>query len=497
MTSINLPTMLAADRPLHRARLQEIPRQAARAAAHNSTEEAPRGRFVAMGLLLSGALVGAAAAINDGRLHHLGVQWLTLGLLSMACGLLLCRSTVARGGVSLSLLSTAAAIVVAFQLAHLWLCGVQTSAGGNLPVEALRSCVVVFGLGVAVALLTRRQALGGAIVVAAFATAAFAAIWTHPHPRIDVWMFQTESAQALLDGGHPYGVRYRDVYWPAGTADFYGPGASVDGWLTYSFPYPPASLLLVLPGQLAGDVRYAHAAALSVAGALLMLTARNRLGVLLGACLLSSPRALLTVTMGWTEPLLLLASAATAFAGVRAGGRGLWATIGLWVALKQYMILLVPMLRLIGPTLGSRRRWRQTVLAAALLAGALTVPFFATRPGAFVDATVRWQFIQPFRYDALSYPAMTAQLGGGESSSPLLPLSAAGAAILLAWWKAPRGVGGLLAASAVVFGVFFAFSKQAFCNYYLLVCGLCFCAVAALATSPHGAIARDRGGKIV
>jgi hypothetical protein len=164
----------------------------------------------------------------------------------------------------------------------------------------------------------------------------------------------------------------------------------------------------------------------------------------------------------------------------------MWLTLGLWLAVKQYMVLVIPLLRLIGPTLGSRRAWRQCVLGAALLVGAISVPFFATAPAAFVDAVVKWQFIQPFRYDALSFPAMRAQLGPGEIGSAIIPLSAAIVTMLLAWWKAPRDIGGLMTAAAAVFAVFFAFSKQAFCNYYMLVIGLCCCAVVGLSTVRSG-----------
>lgn len=497
MTALHLPArpMGVAERP--------------RAAAVGKIADAPAGApFLAAGMLLGGVLIGSAAAINDGRLHWQGLQWLTLGLLAMAAALTLCRSRVA-GRVGERGVTAVAAIACAFQLAHVALCGMQTSAGANLPPAALGWYASVSAVGVAVAVFTRRAMLGGAVVVAAFAAAAFAAIWTHPHVRIDVWMFQAESAQALLDGRHPYAVRYRDVYWPAGTAEFYGPGASAHGWLAYSFPYPPASLLLVLPGHLLGDVRYAHAAALAAAAALLMHAGRSRLAVLAGAALLTSPRSLLVVTMGWTEPLLILLAAGTVYAAAR--GRGLWLTVGLWLAIKQYMILLLPLLGLLGPTPRSRQVWRRTALPALLLAAAVTLPFFVTRPGAFVDSVMLWQFVQPFRYDALSFPAMAAQLGAGEAASPLVPLTIAAVATLLAWWKAPRNAGGMMAAAALVYGVFFAFSKQAFCNYYLFVVGLCCCAAAALAgatgedvttragerAGKHRIIDQSRGGRVV
>jgi hypothetical protein len=44
---------------------------------------------------------------------------------------------------------------------------------------------------------------------------------------------------------------------------------------------------------------------------------------------------------------------------------------------------------------------------------------------------------------------------------------------------------GFAIATALCLGLFFAFSKQAFCNYYFLVVGIICCALAALPASDN------------
>jgi hypothetical protein len=54
-------------------------------------------------------------------------------------------------------------------------------------------------------------------------------------------------------------------------------------------------------------------------------------------------------------------------------------------------------------------------------------------------------------------------------------------ALLLSVRKASRGPAGFASAMALVYVVFIAFNKQAFCNYYFFVIGCFCCAIAAAA----------------
>lgn len=429
-------------------------------------------KFLTFWFVLAAALLGAAVAINDGRLHWLGLQWLALAILAMAGSMVLCRGRMVRFA-SPRLIDAAMIAVIAFQIAHLLLVGPLTTAETSLPFGALAGCLGVMTAGIGLARFSRFLVAGSGLIVGGFAVLGWSTIWTSPDVRIDVLQFQTEAASRVLDGGNPYATRYRNIYHPH--TEFYGPGVVENGWLTFSFPYPPLSLLLVLPGQLLGDVRYAHLAAMTLAGLLLILAGRNRCSILAASLLLTSPRVPCVLSAGWTEPLLIFLAAGLLFLALR-WRRGLWIGLGLLLAVKQYLVLLIPLTKLLGPTMGSRRGWRQMVLGAGLLALVASVPYVAAEPRAAFRSLVQWQLVQPFRYDALSFAAMRGQLTGEESAG-WAGFAAAALAISLGLWKAPRTPGGMMAAAGLLFVSFFALNKQAFCNYYLFVIGLCACAM--------------------
>jgi uncharacterized membrane protein len=181
---------------------------------------------------------------------------------------------------------------------------------------------------------------------------------------------------------------------------------------------------------------------------------------------------------GWTEPVVVCLLAATVFFACRHPRVLPW-TLGLLLAVKQYAPLIFPlaMLQLGGPGLKSRLRMG---LIAVGVAAVITVPFFLWDPSGFLRAVLIWQTKQPFRADALSYVAATV-----ENGQPVLPLWLNLAVVPLAWvvaaWRAPRTPAGLGMASALLFLLFVAFAKQAFCNYYFLVLGCLCCALAVLA----------------
>jgi hypothetical protein len=125
------------------------------------------------------------------------------------------------------------------------------------------------------------------------------------------------------------------------------------------------------------------------------------------------------------------------------------------------------------------------VLWAAGVAAAVTVPFALWDLEGFFRSVVMFQVKQPFRVEALSYMAWTAQDG-----APVLPqwltFAILPVPVALALWRAPRTPAGFAASSALVFILFFAFAKQAFCNYYFLVLGMICTALAASARGEGG-----------
>jgi hypothetical protein len=103
---------------------------------------------------------------------------------------------------------------------------------------------------------------------------------------------------------------------------------------------------------------------------------------------------------------------------------------------------------------------------------------------------VQLQAFQPFRRDALSYLAMVYNIFTHAKGlpqdvapwvrlSPAISLLALVAGLGLTLRTLRPSPASFAAAVSVVFLLFFAFNKQAFCNYYYFVlCGLC-CTIAA------------------
>jgi hypothetical protein len=96
----------------------------------------------------------------------------------------------------------------------------------------------------------------------------------------------------------------------------------------------------------------------------------------------------------------------------------------------------------------------------------------------FVRAVVLLRVIPAFRSDALTYLVWTYSLTG-KIPPTWIGIPVAGAAIALAWWKAPRTPAGFAAAVTLVTALFFAFSQQAFANYYFFTIGTACWAIAA------------------
>ena len=117
-------------------------------------------------------------------------------------------------------------------------------------------------------------------------------------------------------------------------------------------------------------------------------------------------------------------------------------------------------------------------MKALAIGAAVSLPLALWNISAFTRDVVTLQIHQPFRLDALSYMAM-----GAQRSSPWPTLFAFIAAVLavgLSVLRAPRTPAGFAGAVTLTYFGFFAFNKQAFCNYYYFVLGALCCAVAAL-----------------
>jgi hypothetical protein len=301
-------------------------------------------------------------------------------------------------------------------------------------------------------------------------------IHASPSPAIDVYLFQRDGINELFAGRNPYAMTYLDIY---GQSTVYGEGLSVNGRLTFGFPYPPLSLFLAIPGHLFGDHRYSQLVAMTASGALMAYARPGRLGALAASLFLFTPRGLFVLEQSWTEPFLVFLLSATVFAACR---RETWVPylFGLFLVVKQYLVFVVPLAWLIVrrplPDKHELGRW---ALKALAIGAAVSLPLALWDISAFTRDVVTLQIHQPFRIDALSYPA-NAVRGGGSPWPTSFAFIAAMLAVGLSLLRAPRTPAGFAGAVAITYFGFFAFSKQAFCNYYYFVLGALCCAVAAL-----------------
>jgi hypothetical protein len=158
-----------------------------------------------------------------------------------------------------------------------------------------------------------------------------------------------------------------------------------------------------------------------------------------------------------------------AFAACR-GSRALPWLFGAFVALKQYLVFAVPAAILLLGRTPTRRQVVRFFAAAAIVAAAVTLPFFLWNPKAFWHSVVTLQFHQPFRNNSLTALAWWVQQGHAVPGSAIT-FVAGGIASALTVWRLPRTPAGSAAAMAVTFFVFLLFSKQAFTNYYFFAIG--------------------------
>ena len=293
-------------------------------------------------------------------------------------------------------------------------------------------------------------------------------------PYIDLWVMQRDGARALVEGVNPYLPIYPNLYGP--DSPYYGPGLVVDGELTIGFPYLPLSLLLVLPGELlGGDPRFAHLVAIELA-ALVMASIRGG-GIGTSAALLYAftPWTFFFLVGSWTEPLVVLLISLVAISAVRAP-RLLGVAVGLLIAVKQYLLLGLPVALLLLAS-GGRARWRIT-WQSVTVATVITLPFALWDLGAFSWSTVGSLAGQVFRPDSLTYLTLLPGDWGARLSFLGFVLLIPG--IVLLALRAPRGASGFAAGLGLLLLLFFAFSRQGSANYHFAVIGALCCAVAAM-----------------
>jgi hypothetical protein len=300
-----------------------------------------------------------------------------------------------------------------------------------------------------------------------------------PNPHIDVVVFQQESADALLHGKNPYSMTFTNIYGQ--NTAVYAAELQKEGRVDFGFPYAPLSLLMILPGYLAGDHRYAQLFAMVIAAALIAYSRPGMIATLAAILLLTSSRVFMVIQLGWTEPLVIVWLAATIFSACRYP-RATPYLLGLLLAAKQYTIFIPPLAALLVTPRFTWREYGKLLLKAFLVAAIVSLPLILWDVHAFLRSAVTLQLKQPLREDALSYLLWYYWHVDKETARAMtwLPFAGVMIAIPLAMWLWPKNAGGFAGAVAVVYFTFFALNRQAFCNYYFLVIAAMCCAIATI-----------------
>ena len=431
------------------------------------------GRWVLVQLCAVAAIaLGFAMQIGNGSYHPRAIFWLTISITSCLAIFLFPRiDWLSRFKERPVIWLLAAGF--AFQIWQLMI----TPANNYFPYPAFYLVIsIVLLLFLLIALMPRWSK--GVQVPLLFLIHFALGVWvikSTPNPPIDVFLFHKQSLEALLHGINPYTLSIPNIY--EASKGFYGEGVVVNGRVNVGFPYPPLSLLLALPGHLiGGDYRYSNLAAMTMSGFFMAYARPSRVSMIAAVVFLFTPRVFYLLELGWTEPLVVLLLTATIFCAWRAP-RLLPFALGLLFAVKQYAVLTAPFVFFLLPGPFKMKDFLMLLGKATLVAALVTLPAFLINAGAFFKDVVAFQFRQPFRLDSLSYLAWIAQTTG-----KFLPAWLGFATIIpttaLVLKRGPRTPAGFAAAVALVFLVFFAFSKQAFGNYYYFCLGALCCAIA-------------------
>lgn len=297
--------------------------------------------------------------------------------------------------------------------------------------------------------------------------------------HIDVQVFLHDGAVALLNGHNPYSMTFPNIYTPKLTELFYGDGVVINGRMTYGFPYPPISLLVAIPGQLLGDVRYSQLIVMLVTALVLRQLASDRVGRAIAVLGVAAPAATLMLTGAWTEPTIVALLACLVLALERRRQAFAALLLGLLLVSKQYFVVVIPLVWLI-------RQWltRRLILIGLGAATAVTLPFFLIDPAAFWKAIVEFQLVQPLRSDSVSLLVSSVNAFGWPPpwTYGVLPLVGGGLTAIVLALRAPRTPAAFSAAVGLTMLVTILLSKQAFMNYYFLVGGAFLIAAVAWPT---------------
>jgi hypothetical protein len=457
------------------------------ATAPEPTRGRPDSRLAAALAALGAVAVGAAIQVREGYGAPAAFVWLTVAVVAVLLAVVLPT----HRAVEVVLRPVLPALLVVALVWQLHALVHTLPARPFLLLPDWQPTMLVAAVGATVAALLVAVARGVVLrsvgVVALLAIHLALGVWTiglqpAPAPPIDVFIFQRDGVAALLAGVNPYSITFPNPYL---NGVYYGPGMVANGRLLFGFVYPPLSVFLSTAGEwVGGDVRYAQLGAMTLSGLCMATTRRGPVGGLAAALYLFTPRNLFVLEQSWTEPFVVLCLAVAVWCAARHPRLAPYA-LGLFLAVKQYAVLALPLALLLARPPMTLSGLRSVVVRAAAAAAAVTLPLALLDVPGFVRAVVTLQFAQPFRPEALSYLGLLAGPVAPGAPPPPPPFgtgvafAVAAAVGGLALWRVARTPAGFALGVAALFLAFFVLNKQAFANYYFFVIGALCVAVAA------------------
>ena len=427
--------------------------------------------------ILSAATLGHALQISNGTFHPDALWWVGVGFGCCVAGTLSHRGSVGWSDTGQRLATVLLAGAILWNLAQLMM--------NTRPGEAMvPTSLVPFRLGVI--------AVGGLVVAGVSGMAVARRVWfplilgvvalmgtwmlrVSPAPGIDVIVVHQEAIEAFLHGHDPYRISFPNIYgdnWKY----YYNPAVVFGDRIGFGFPYPPASLLLAVPGHLFfGDYRYSELGFLIASAALIGYSRRHLMARLAAVLLLTTPRGFFVLEQGWTEPIAIFTVALTTFLFMEGSMRASWSA-GLMLATKQYLPFTG--LAVLRALLLDRRRLVHALVVMALVGAATILPFALWHPNSFLRAVVWLQTLEPFRTDALSFLIWADRNGYGRGNF-LWAVGAAVIAAVLSLLTTRNTPSGFAASASITMFAMFALGSKAFCNYYYFVIAAMCIAIAA------------------
>jgi hypothetical protein len=416
-------------------------------------------------------LLGETLVRGDKQFDSIALACVAAAILIVALPLLLPQQSVNR-----RLLDGLIAVGVVVGFCRLPLIDLffQYPASRQLLMPFVVLAAIAAVLAVLILFRLPRSMVGGAFVLLLLAFSLMGKFYLDlsASPHNDVYVVQELGCQALGDHRNPLGITFPDIYGPR--AGFYPPGSVVNGQVQCGYFYPPLSLLMDLPGYLAGDLRYSHLAAVLIAAALLGYSQRHFAPAI---WLLFTPRLLFILENSWIETYALLFLAIAVWCHERKRDWLVPVAVGLLLVTKQYLLLTIPAIALLMPQPSQWRTAGRFALIAVIAGSVVTLPFILWSPSAFLHSTTSL-YTNLLRPDSISFLPIISRLLGTRLTL-LCPLLAALPPSILILLRAPRSASGFAAAVALICLCVFAFSTQAFINYYFYATGALCVAIAA------------------